>query len=201
LPRQITADKSMRDQSEDITDAARECDVSDSSNAHNPHQRFVLGIVGLILGVVALGLASIPSLTLHRDVPEPFGKKEAKKADARMPAEREGGITLKYKNFSVNFGGKVPQKESDKEKAGEPEHVFTRDPIRWFTISAISCALAGIIVASIAQVREKHTGLAIVSMSCCAAAIAWHYLMIGIAVGAAAAAFLILLAIFAEIFH
>jgi hypothetical protein len=154
---------------------------------------FTLSMAGLVAGVIALGLASIPAIALERALPNPFSEPEAEKPRPEPPPEREGGITLKYKNFSVNIGGETPEKEPIAEAEPEPE--LTRDPIRWFTISAIGCALVGLVLASYGQIRERHTGLTVGSMSCCAAAITWQYFAIGIAVGAAAAAFLIVLAI------
>ncbi len=155
---------------------------------------FLFTIIGLVVAVVAVGLASIPAIALDRPLPNPFAEqKEKEEPPVEPPAEREGGITLKYKNLSVHFGGKVPEKEPPLEPELKPE--VTNDPIRWFTVSAIGCALVGLVISGVGQLREKHTAITVGSMGCCAAAITWQYFAIGIAVGAAAAAFLIILAI------
>jgi len=153
---------------------------------------FVLSIIALVMGVIALGLASIPALALDLPLPNPFAEKEEEKPRPEPTPEREGGITLKYKKFSVNLGGKVSKEKKAVEP--EPELEITKDPARWFTISAIGCALVGLVISSIGQFREKHIALTASSMGCCVAAITWQYFAIGIFVGAAAAAFLIVLA-------
>jgi hypothetical protein len=151
----------------------------------------LLSIIGLIAGVVALGLAAIPAIAFERALPNPFADPKKNEHNVDTPAEREGGVSFRFKNLSVNLGGKAPKKE---QPADAPPEV-TRDPIRWFTMAAIGCALLGLVVASIGHLRERHTVLTLSSMGCCAAAITWQYFAVGIAIGAAAAAFLIVLAI------
>lgn len=156
------------------------------------HRPMILSIIGLIAGVVALGLAAIPGIAYERTFQNPFvDKKENERQVEPPPAEREGGVTLTFKKLSVNFGGKVPKKE--RPAAAQPE--ITKDPIRWFTMAAIGCAFIGLGLATIGHLREHHTALTVSSMGCCAAAITWQYFVIGIVIGAAAAAFLIVLAL------
>jgi hypothetical protein len=158
----------------------------------------VLSISALAIGVVAIGLASIPPVILGRALPNPFVEEKAKdKPRVEQATEREGGITLKYKNFSVNVGGRVPEKKN----VGMVQPESAKDPIRWFTISAVSFALVGIVVSLIGHWREKHTVLTVGSVGCCAAAIAWQYLAVGIAIGAAAAAFIIVLALIGSVLN
>lgn len=148
----------------------------------------LLSVVGLFAGVIGLGLATIPAIALERALPNPFADN---KKEVEPPVEREGGITLRFKTLSINIGGKVPKKE---QPADAPPEV-TKDPIRWFTMAAIGCSLIGLVLATIGHLRERHTVLTASSMGCCAAAITWQYFAIGITIGAAAAAFLIVLAI------
>lgn len=152
-----------------------------------------LSFIGLVLGAIALGLAAIPSVAFDRAPPNPFAPKEDGQK-LEPPVEREGGVNLKFKNLTINVGGKLPKKE---QPAGAPVAV-TKDPIRWFTIAAMSLALMGLVVTAIGQLRERHTVLTISSMSFSVAAITWQYFVFGIVVGAAAGAFLIVLAILAR---
>lgn len=168
--------------------AANTGDLGASPNEY-AKRGFSLSITGLIISVVAIGLASIPAIAFDRPLLNPF-LEFGKKADAE-PVEREGGVTFKFKDLSVNFGGKQPDKAAALEAAPLP--AFTRDPIRWFSVSAIASALIGLVVSVVAHVREKHTAFTVGSMGCCAAAITWQYVAIGIAVGVGAAVFLIVL--------
>ena len=172
----------MSDAFDSIAKANRDLAATPSEKQMGRGTMF-LSIIGLIAGVVALALATIPAIALERSLPNPF-------ADTKK-MEREGGVTVKFKNLSVNVGGKVPKKE---QIADAPLEI-TKDPVRWFTMAAIGCALVGLVVATIGQLRERHTMLTVSSMGCCTAAITWQYFAIGIAVGAAAAAFLIVFAI------
>lgn len=157
----------------------------------------LLSVIGLIAGVLALGLAAIPGIAFERGLPNPFADARQNDRQIEPPAEREGGVTLKFKSFTVNVGGKVPKKEAP----AEVPPAVTKDPVRWFTMAAMSCALLGLVVATIGQLRERQTVLTVSSMSCCAAAITWQYFAIGIAVGAAVAAFLIVLVILGSAFN
>ena len=177
----------MSDQPENIATP----DPESTTPSSPQNSAMFLSVIGLIVGVIALGLAAIPAIAYERAMPNPFADAKKNERQVEQPAEREGGVTLKFKNLSVNVGGKVPKKE---EPAATPLEV-TKDPIRWFTMAAIACALIGLAVATIGQLRERHTVLTVSSMGCCAAAITWQYFAIGIAIGAAAAAFLIILAI------
>lgn len=184
----------MSNQPDNITNSDSETAVLAPQQKSESRGAILLSIFGLIAGVTALGLAAIPAIAFERALPNPFA--ETKKNDRNIipPAVREGGVTLKFKDLSVNLGGKVP----NIEQPAETPSPVTKDPIRWFTMAAIGCALIGLVVASIAHIRERHTVLTICSLGCCVAAITWQYFAIGIAIGAAAAAFLIVLAILAR---
>jgi hypothetical protein len=178
----------MLDQPESIAQPGT--GLTSSSSPRN--RAMLLSIVGLIAGVIALGLATIPAIAFERALPNPFADTKTNERVVEPPAEREGGVTLKFKKLSVNFGGKVPKKEQPVEA---PPKVTT-DPVRWFTMAAIGCALIGLVAATIGQIREHHTFLTVSSMSLCAAAITWQYFALGIAIGIAVAVFVIVLAIF-----
>lgn len=152
---------------------------------------FLLSILGLIVSVIAIGLASIPTIAFDRPLLNPFGEQAQKRPEIEQLPEREGGVTFKFKDISVNFGGKAPQNEPVVDEAPPPQ--LTKDPIRWFSISAIASALVGLVISSVAHVQERHTAFTVGSMGCCAAAITWQYVAIGIAVGVGAAIFLVVL--------
>ena len=150
---------------------------------------YALSIAALILGTLSLGLATIPAIALDEPLPHPFADADQNKP----PQEREGGWTFRFKDFSVNVGGKLP-KEASQEDVAKLE--LTDKPAHWFTISAIGFSLIGIVVGAIGQHREGHTGLTVGSLTCCIAAITWQYIVIGLIAGAALAVFLILAHIF-----
>lgn len=176
---------------ENLSDMVTESniDIPTSNHLANGKQTFLLSIWGLILGVIAIGLASIPAIALDRSIFNPLGERQNERPVAEPLAQREGGMTLKSKDISVNFGGKPPEQEP--EAVANAMDSLTADPIRWFTVSAICCALLGLVVSSLGHIREKHLPITIVAMSCCAAAITWQFLAIGIAIGVAAAVFLV----------
>ncbi|MEN6495327.1 MAG: hypothetical protein ABFD16_13690 [Thermoguttaceae bacterium] len=189
----------MTQQTDDPEDNASAQETPEAVSDSNRRRPFVLSIVGLAVAAIALGLASIPAIVFERPLPNPFAQEKEEKPRVEPPREREGGITLKYKSLSVNVGGKAPKKEEVAKAA--PRAEVTKDPVHWFTIAAIGCALIGLVLSSFAQVRERHTVLTISAMGCCVAAITWQYVAIGIAVGAAVAAFLVMLAILGAMFQ
>jgi hypothetical protein len=155
--------------------------------ANRPH---TLSIIGLTFAVLAFGLAIIPPIAAGRPLLAPFDKPEV----PEPPAEREGGLTLKFKELSVNIGGKAPKAKPVNQA------IAIYDPIRWFEISAIVCALIGLAVATAAQMRERHTILTTASVVICVAAITWQYLIAGLVIGIAIAVLLLMLRSLADAF-
>ena len=148
----------------------------------------------LIIALVALGLAVIPMLAYDRPLSNPFAVDKAPEPRVEPPPEREGGVNLRFKGLSVNIGGKVPEQKPPRP---DPPPQLTRDPVRWFTIAAAACAVIGLGIASYGHYRERHWALTVCTMGLCVAALSWQYFAVGIIAGAAVAAFLIVLAIFA----
>lgn len=181
----------MSNQAKNVSNADPEPTTATSPQKPASHGAMLFSILGLIAGVIALGLAAIPAIAFERALPNPFADKKRNERQLEPPAEREGGVTLKFKSLSVNIGGKTPKKE----RPAEAPPQVTEDPIRWCTMAAIGCALMGLVVAAIGHLRERHTVLTLSSMGCCAAAITWQYFAVGIAIGGAVAAFLIVVAI------
>lgn len=182
-------DRSIQEEAAPGQDSPNPAPTDDNSEGSTSKRPIVLTACGLALGALALALATIPVMAFEEPMPNPF---EDPDDPADLPEfKREGGIQFKFKDVTVNLGGKDVEVPAE-EKPDELE--VTSDPIRWFTIAAITTAIIGLVVSSIGQVRERHTGLTIGAMGCCAAAISWQYIAIGIAVGAAAAMFLIVMA-------
>lgn len=87
----------------------------------------------------------------------------------------------------------------DGTAAEEPEVTGTPTTIRVFRMIATAVGLAGIVVAMIGQWKEKHTALTIGSIGCATVAITWQYIVIGLAAGAGAVAFLVILFILSQL--
>ena len=148
-------------------------------------QPYRYSMLGVLMGVLALGLAVVPSLVWDRPVSNPF----AEPAPPPEPkTQHEGGVTLKIKSFSMTLGGKEVPIEEDK-----PEPTLSSDPVKWLTVSAICVAIASILTASIAQFHEKHTSLTLSAVVLSVAALTWQYIVIGLLIGAAIAVLLFVL--------
>lgn len=149
-----------------------------------------------------MGFASVPALAFNQPLPNPFAQEPKPQIPDKSAPEREGGLTLKFKSISVNIGGKAKEQEPEESPPDPPKQLaLTDDPIRWFTVATIGLGLLGIVAALVGHVRERHFPLTAGSLGLCAAAITWQYFAIGIAVGAAVAACLIVLAILGSIFN
>lgn len=152
---------------------------------------FRLGVTGLLFGIMALALATIPALALDRPLPNPFAPQAHQAPLPPPPDEPKGGLTLKYKSFSVNLGGR---KEDPQPEPAKPKPEVTADPVRLFTIAAIVCSLIGIVISAIGQLKEHHASLTVSAISCCVAALTWQYFAAGILIGAGVAMFIIVIA-------
>jgi hypothetical protein len=158
------------------------------------------GIAALVVGIMALGLAVIPGIALDR--PLPFVHEELPPPEP----EQEGGVTLKYKKFSVTFGVRTKDEDANQDHeveqngpaAVDQKRRIDRDQwLKWFTISAVSCSLIGLILGPISWAREKQPALSGTAIGICCLALVWQYIVIGIAVGVAVAVLLIVLSNFA----
>jgi hypothetical protein len=69
---------------------------------------------------------------------------------------------------------------------------------RTFLIAAVALAILSIPVAVASWVYERQRALPIAALSCGCVAVTWQYIVFGLIIGAAAAMFLIVLAIFAR---
>jgi len=142
-----------------------------------------LSLLALLAGAIALGLAAIPPIAFGR--PIALAAEEDPPAPPR--AERQGGVTFKLGKFEVNVGGKQPDPKP-LPAVGPLAH-----PIKWFLISAIAVALITVVGGAFAGHRDRHPVLAGTGMALGVLAIAWQYVIIGIAIGVTVAVLLILL--------
>jgi hypothetical protein len=156
----------------------------------------IVGILALLVGTIALGLAVIPGIALDRPVALPAHHQER---PVPPKAEPEKGVTFRFKKWSVTFGG--GKKDADANGAA-PNARDAKDEqlreqrdrlLKWFTISAVSCSLIALILGPIAWVREKQPAISGSAIAISCFAILWQYIIIGIIVGVAVAVFLIVL--------
>lgn len=146
---------------------------------------YVLSLISLIAGLIALGMAVIPPFVWDRPIQLPF---TTPAPPPEPKTQHEGGLTLKIKSMTLTLGGKeVPVEEKPKPVT------ITRDPVKWFTISAIGVAILSMFISTLAQKFEKHTVLTTSAVSLSVAAITWQYIIIGIVIGAAIAILLVIL--------
>ncbi len=140
-------------------------------------RRIPLGVYGLVTGILGLALAAIPSIAMERSLPNPFETPEQTQRRIHGPPRKEGGVTLRFKGLSLNFGGK------EIKSPIPPNNSFTNDPLRWFMIAATLFGLIGLALCSVAHVREKQTAITLTGMGCSIAAITWQFLIFGIVLG------------------
>ena len=144
-----------------------------------------IGAVAVLLGVSALGLAIIPRAILG--VPPPWPE-----APVAEPTEIvEGGKTFEWKGAKVTVGGttKVVYPPAPPPPSTASKTVFV--------LTAL-VALVGIATALIAAWRERSYVLGGPAVALCTIALLWHYILIGVAVGIALVAIVIILAAFAN---
>ena len=146
-----------------------------------------LGVYGLVVGIFGLGLAAIPSIAMERSLPNPFETPEQALRRIDGPPRKKGGLTLSFKSFSINLGGK------EVKNPVAPKPSLTNDPLRWLTIAATVCGLFGLGLCSVAHVREKQTAVTLTGIGCSIAAITWQFLVVGIVFGIAIVVILLIL--------
>jgi len=145
----------------------------------NPRPLWLSAVV-LLAGGFALGLAAIPPFVFDR----PLGLVPVNKLDPPPLAEREGGVNFRVGKFEVNVGGRIK---------AQPPAIPPPNPLKWFLVSAIGLAVPTIVVGALAWHHEQHPALAGTGMALGVLAIAWQYIIIGIAIGVAVAIILVLL--------
>lgn len=157
----------------------------------------ILGILTLFIAVVALGLAVIPGIALDRPVqilpkPEPV--------EAPLPTETKGGMTLRYKGFSVNLGGRTKPVDEPptvtEARQAEAESDKMRDNwLRNCTLAAGCCSLLAAVLGPFAWVKEKQPAITAPAMVIATVALTWQFIAVGIAVGVGLAVLLIIISL------
>ena len=157
-----------------------------------PTRPLVISAIALGIAVIGLGLAVIPAIITGQPLPAPFAASVKPPEPAPAPKasqeESSGSVTLKYKSFSVTLGrNKNNAKAQQQQPVSEADtaDVPAADLLRWFTIAAIGLALVSLVVAPVAQVREKHTVFTTIAIACSIVAITWQYVAVGIVIGIA----------------
>ena len=140
-----------------------------------------IGTTTLVLGVAALGLAAIPGILF--DVPHPWA------AGRPEPAVR-GQKSIEWRGLKLKWGGKPVE--------ADPAGPVRMTPAKGFALAAAAVAVIGLALGPLAWYRERRYVLAAPGMGLCCLALTWQYVLFGIMAGAAAAAFLVVLAILAR---
>lgn len=202
-----------------MSEKTEDQDLAISSTAATPKEngRYALGLSGLVLGLVALACAILPTVIVN----DPEGKPIAQQAEQADPKKKsKNGLTLRFKNIEFKIGGgkdKPNEAESEPDQAAPEKNVAKSSPtepaaqkpaaqqpaiasvsIRWFTIAAIACGLLGIAFSAFSYTIEKQHAVAVTAMGCCVAAITWQYVVAGIMMAVAFVVILMLISAFAS---
>jgi hypothetical protein len=128
-------------------------------------KKHILGTVALLVGAAALTLGIL-------------AQNERQEFEAlKQKYERDKGVTLEIKGFKFRFGDKHP------EGAAPPE-IPKYPPL---TIATWATAILGLVLAPFSWVKEKQPVLSCSAIVLCAVALAWQYVLVGVAVGVAIA--------------
>lgn len=154
-------------------------------------RRHKFGLLAMLLGIYALGLAAVP-MVIFDEPPKWFGDHRGRDGTPPNPATtRPGGVTVSTKRFSFSFR---------KNKKAEPEPTLTvsappatASPSRPFKIGSVFVALIGLAVAALGSARERGKALPAYAAAFCVAAIAFEYVLVALAVGVAITVILLIL--------
>ncbi|HEX8913016.1 MAG TPA: hypothetical protein VF796_11700 [Humisphaera sp.] len=165
-------------------------------------RRHWVGTLALLLGLSAMALVALPSAVYGKDATRP---------EAAPPAGTGGGIkgtgevTVSSKRFSFSFGRKrdadrpatTPAATAPATPAAEtapPPKATPADTIRDCRVAGMACAIAGLGVTPFGWMRRRQRTLAGTAALLCCAALAWQYVLVGVAVGVAVAILFVILA-------
>ena len=150
-------------------------------------RRHWLGLVCLVLGVLAVGLMVIPPAVADERAPLPRSA-----AEDRRPKAGNSETTVSVGKFSFSWRKKHDAVESPAPAA--PAKPPSTDWRRICTVAGLSTALLGILVSPLAFTRQRRSRpLAVSGAALCCAALAWQYIMVGIAIGVAVAVLLLVI--------
>lgn len=175
-------------------------------------KKHTIGLIGLVFGLLALGLAVLPGIIFDQPPQNPFAPSATSAHASYSPApassvpEGPPAVKLQYKSWSLGFGRKKKvadeQNVADEQKAAalpkqpdasELAAITKKERMKWFSVAMVVTALIGVGFSVFARAREPRWSLPASGVSCCCTALTWQYFVVGICAGAAAAAFLIVL--------
>jgi hypothetical protein len=150
----------------------------------------------LLLGVVALGLVLLPAIIFDQPLPwAAAGEKDQPVERAQQPTSHR--FNIKINRFEFAFGKNTTQPATAEVSAPPPVPPPPRNPIKPYQIAAVIFALAGLITGPMAWSTARRSRPLVVSgVTCCCAAILWHYVVAGLIVGVAVAILLFILSAF-----
>ncbi len=144
-----------------------------------------LSYVALGVGIAALGLAVVPGIAMGQ--PLPLLDQIADREEERSPR----GMTVSFGKLSFTVGGDEQVNDGVETDAARARRVR-----RGFDLSAAGVALCGLVLGPVSWVREKRRAVSGSAMGICCLALVWQYLIIGLAIGVAAAVLLMVLGSF-----
>ncbi|MEX0791747.1 MAG: hypothetical protein WD045_01325 [Pirellulaceae bacterium] len=151
---------------------------------------FKWSLAAVVIGVLAVALGMIPPMAIGESPPmSPFEQREP---PPKVEEEEPAMIELGLNNFVVKF-----RKPGEQQKKAEPPPHPVEDGKPWFmpgpawgkrivygtTILSYCLALATVVVGSYGYVKERHPVLIYVALGAAALAIAWQYILLGVALG------------------
>jgi hypothetical protein len=152
----------------------------------------------LLLGVLALGLVVLPAIIFDQPLPWSLAAREKDQPLERpAPPPTAHRFNIRINKFEFAFGKSTSQPATAAtEVAAPPPPLPPRpsNPVKPYQISAVILALAGLITGPLAWTSARRSRPLVVSgVTCCCAAILWHYVVAGLIVGVAVAILLFIL--------
>jgi len=148
----------------------------------------------LLLGVVALGLVVLPAIIFDQPLPWSAAAREKDQAAERPQPPATHRFNIKINKFEFAFGKSSTQPTTAAPEVAAPPPPRPPNLIKPYQIAAVIFALAGLITGPMAWTSARRSRPLVVSgVTCCCAAILWHYVVAGLIVGVAVAILLFIL--------
>jgi hypothetical protein len=148
----------------------------------------------LLLGVLALGLVVLPTIIFDQPLPWSLAAREKDQPVERPEPPTAHRFNIKINKFEFAFGKSTSQPTTAAAEVAAPPRPRPPNPVKPYQISAVILALAGLITGPLAWTSARRSRPLVVSgVTCCCAAILWHYVVAGLIVGVAVAILLFIL--------
>jgi hypothetical protein len=148
----------------------------------------------LLLGVLALGLVVLPAIIFDQPLPWSLPAREKNQPVERPEPPTAHRFNIKINKFEFAFGKSTSQPATAAAEVTAPPPLPPPNPVKPYQISAVIFALAGLITGPVAWTSARRSRPLVVSgVTCCCAAILWHYVVAGLIVGVAVAILLFIL--------